>query len=245
MPKQDQEKIGVIFVHGAGLNSGIWNKVALRLDHPSLLIDFPFRGSYSESDKGLSLADYVTCIKKQVEAWEVRRFVVVAHSLGGVVALRIASDLSCRLAGFVAVGAAIPKNGGSFLSTLPFLKRILMGAILRKIGTEPPESVIRAGLCNDLTSEQSEGIVREFIPESIRVYTDRTGVSVPNVPKLYVKLTRDKEFSSSLQNRMIANFSPQEVRTMESGHLPMISDPNGLRNVLQEFMTTLESSTRT
>ncbi|MFX3636938.1 MAG: alpha/beta fold hydrolase [Candidatus Pristimantibacillus sp.] len=238
--ERTQEKIGLLFIHGAGLDSSIWGKVLEGLDHPYLLLDFPYRTGTDESRKDLSLTDYVTLMKKQIDQWETYPFVMVAHSLGGIAAIKLASELSDRLAGFIAVGAAIPAKGGSFLSVLPFPKRILMSAILRKVGTKPPESAIRAGLCNDLSSEAALEIVRGFIPESIRVYTDRVEVSVPDVPKLYVKLTKDKEFGSSMQNKMINHFAPQSVHSLETGHLPMLSDPDGLRHILNSFMTKLE-----
>lgn len=236
MPNNLLEKIGFVFVHGAGLESRIWSRVAEGCERPFLLADFPLRERSVDARSRLSLEDYATHIKRQVDEWGSRKFVIVAHSLGGVVALRLASELSDRLAGFVAVGAAIPKNGGSFLSALPFPKRILMSAIMRTLGTKPPETAIRAGLCNDLSPTQANEIVRGFIPEAVRVYADRVNVSVPDVPKLYVKLTKDKELRPSLQNQMIANFSPQSVRTLETGHLPMISDPDGLLAILEDFM---------
>lgn len=235
-----QDKIGFLFINGAGLESQNWDKVVEGLNHPCLLVDFPHRKGSVESRKELSLADYVNHMKRQIDEWEIRKFVIVAHSLGGVIALGLASELNDRLAGFVAVGAAIPKKGGSFLSVLPFPKRFILSAILRKMGTMPPESAIRAGLCNDLSSKQATEIVRGFIPESIRVYTDRVEVSVPVVPKLYVKLTKDKEFSMSLQNKMISNLSPQSVQCLETGHLPMLSDPEGLRLILLTFLSTTE-----
>jgi pimeloyl-ACP methyl ester carboxylesterase len=238
--KGTQEKIGIVFINGAGLDSRIWGNVLKGLDHPCLLIDFPLRRGAFESRRELALADYVSHMKRQVEEWGTRKFIIVAHSLGGVLALKLASELVDRLAGFVAVGAAIPKNGGSFLSVLPFPKRMLMSAIIRIMGTKPPESAIRAGLCNGLSPEQAGEIVREFIPESIRVYTDRVDVSIPVVPKLFVKLSQDKEFSTSLQNKMISNLAPQWVQSLETGHLPMLSDPDGLKLALQDFLSNVE-----
>ncbi|WP_246469706.1 alpha/beta hydrolase [Cohnella nanjingensis] len=185
------------------------------------------------------MEDYVTHIKKQISEWGSRRFVIVAHSLGGVLALKLASELSESLAGCIAVGAAIPKNGGSFLSIMPFPKRILLSAILRTMSTKPPKSAIRAGLCNDISPDQATEIVQGFIPEAVRVYTDRANVLIPDIPKLYVKLTMDKEISPSLQNQMILNFTPQSVRTLDTGHLPMISDPDGLMVILEEFMENM------
>jgi len=228
--------IGVVFINGAGLESRIWSKVVAGLEHPSLLVDFPLRKSAVDARSRLSMEDYVMHMKRQVDEWGIHKLVLVAHSLGGVLALKLAAQLTDRLAGFVAVGAAIPKNGGSFLSVLPFPKRMVMSAFLRTLGTKPPESAIRAGLCHDLSPDHAAEITKGFIPEAIRVYTDRIGVSAPNVPRLYVKLTNDKELSPSLQDQMISNLSPQFVRSLETGHLPMLSDPDGLRVILEDFM---------
>lgn len=230
------EKTGLVFISGAGLNSCVWSEVAKRLDHPYLLVDYPQRNDLLQSRKKLSLDDYVVHLKRQVDEWGSRKFVIVAHSLGGVLGLRLSSEIGGRLSGFVAVGAAIPQNGGSFLSVLPFPKRILLSALLRIIGTKPPESAIRSGLCNDLSAEQAIKIVDGFVPEAVRLYTDRIGVSLPIVPKLYVKLTQDKEFIPSLQERMISNLSPQSVQALNTGHLPMLSDPEGVGAILNDFM---------
>jgi len=237
MQKHMQEKIGFVFINGAGLEGQVWNKVVEGFDHPCLLVEFPSRNSSFNSRRGLSLEDYVGHMKRQVDEWGTHQIVIVAHSLGGVLAHRLASGLTDRLAGIVAVGAAIPKNGGSFLSILPFPQKLIMSVILRTLGTKPPESAIRTGLCNDLSPDQATEIVKGFIPEAVRVYTDRINVSVPDVPKLYVKLTNDKELSPSLQDKMISNFSPQSVQSLGTGHLPMISNPEGLRSILENFLS--------
>jgi pimeloyl-ACP methyl ester carboxylesterase len=62
----------------------------------------------------LTLEGYMAYIKQQIEGWEVDKFVIVAHSIGGLLGLKLADLFHDRLVGFVAVGAAIPKNEGSF-----------------------------------------------------------------------------------------------------------------------------------
>ncbi|NBD25704.1 alpha/beta fold hydrolase [Paenibacillus glycinis] len=229
---------GMLFIHGAGLRGSIWEEVASGLGAPALLADFPFRDGGGQARLRLGLADYAAHLREQAEAWEVRRIVVVAHSLGGVPALQLAASLAAerRLAGFVAVGAAIPRDGGSFLSALPMPKRLLVGAVMRLFGTKPPASAIRSGLCHDLSPERAAAIVDGFVPEAIRVYADACGSAVPQVPSLYVKLTRDREFGSDVQERMIANLAPSRVESMAAGHLPMLSDPDGLRAILLHFL---------
>ncbi|MDQ0861288.1 alpha/beta fold hydrolase [Bacillus sp. V2I10] len=238
---QENEQIGLVFIQGAGLESRIWEPVVSEIKSPFLLVNFPEREGENGLRQSLTLQDYNAYIKRQIEAWKVRKFIIVAHSLGGVLALKIANDLSESLVGFIAIGATIPKNGGSFLSTFPFAKRFLMNVLLRVFGTKPPESSIRKGLCNDLSPEQATEVVRGFVPESIHIYTDRTKAIVPtNVPKLYIKLTKDQEMSLSQQDKMIGNLAPQKIEMLETGHLPMLIKPNELRNSLNAFLAQLE-----
>ncbi|WJH35612.1 alpha/beta hydrolase [Paenibacillus sp. CC-CFT747] len=210
--------------------------MAKNLSRPCLLADLPHRHEPMEARAGLALEDYAASLREQIRAWPVPRVVLVAHSLGGVVALRAASGLGDRLAGFAAVGAAIPRDGGSFVSALPWPKRLILPAVLKKMGTRPPESAIRSGLCSGLSPEQAAEVVRGFVPEAARAYTDRCEAAVPSVPRLYVKLTKDREFSSSLQERMTRHLQPNRVAELATGHLPMLSDPEGLRRVLEHFI---------
>ena len=77
--ERPQEKIGLVFITGAGLDIGIWSKVVEGLTHSYLLVDFPHRRGSIEPRKELALADYVSHMKRQVKEWETRRFVIVAH----------------------------------------------------------------------------------------------------------------------------------------------------------------------
>ncbi|RED58157.1 alpha/beta fold hydrolase [Cohnella lupini] len=232
-----ERNIGIVFIHGAGLDGRVWDQVAQGLDIPCLQVEFPKGRQGMDSRRGLSLDDYVAGVQRQIENWGVDRFVIVAHSLGGVVGLQVANRMSDRVVGFVAVGAAIPNKFGSFLSTLPLPKRLLMSLILRTVGTKPPESAIRAGLCGDLSKEQADEVVKGFIPESVKVYTDSVVSALPSVPKLYVKLNRDREFGQALQEKMIRNLSTERTVRLDTGHLPMLSDPDSLRAIIRDFVS--------
>ncbi|TDF95583.1 alpha/beta hydrolase [Paenibacillus piri] len=245
--KRKDGQTGFVFIHGAGLNSRIWDQVTAGMNRPCLRVDFPYPEGASvagEARRGLVLRDYVDYAAKQIEAWEAQTFIIVAHSIGGVLALRLAHTFADRLAGIAAVGAVIPGNGGSFLSTMPLVKRTVMGVLLRAFGTKPPDSAIRRGLCGDLTDEQAVNVVRSFVPESIRLYADRVKTLVPNVPKLYVKLEHDRELPQSRQDQMIASFAPQKVQTLETGHLPMLVKPKELQLMLEHFAARIETAAR-
>ncbi|MDQ0220161.1 hypothetical protein J2S21_003280 [Peribacillus cavernae] len=86
-----------------------------------------------------------------------------------------------------------------------------MSVLLRVFGTLLPESAIRNGVYNNLSLEQATEVVRGFVPESIRIYTDRIEALIPNVLKLYLKLAKDQELRLSQQDKMIASLVPQNI----------------------------------
>jgi pimeloyl-ACP methyl ester carboxylesterase len=234
--------IGFLFLHGAGLRGEIWRQTAEGMGTPYLLADFPFRDGRESQRKELGLHAYTKHILEQVRAWGQQRFIIVAHSIGGIVAQELCRELGDRVAGLVAVSAAFAERGGSFLSALPFARRMILAAAISLFGTKPPESAIRSGLCNDLANEQAAELVRQYVTEAPGLFKDRCGAAVPELPSLYVKLLRDQEISVRLQERMASRLRHARVVELGTGHLPMLSDPAGLRLLLLDFRDRLPNA---
>lgn len=177
-------EIGLVLIHGAGLGSWIWDKTEKHLHAESLAINFPGRNDDTMAHKSLTLDDYCNYLLEQIRKWDKQKIILVAHSIGGVTALKLVNHLGNRIVGFAGISAAIPANGGSFISTLPFPKRVLMSVMLRIAGTKPPKTAIVKSLCNSLTSNESEKVVHKFVPESRLLYFDKCYVPVPTIDKL-------------------------------------------------------------
>lgn len=221
-------EIGYVFLSGAGLGPWIWEDVANALKGPSVSVEYP-----KTPEAGIE--EYAQAALSQVKNMPVQKVIVVGHSLGGVVGLKIALALGDRLAGFVAVSASIPRNGGSFLSSLPFPQKLVMPLIIRFAGTKPSDEAIRKGYCNDLSAEQTSEVIRRYTPESAKIYSDISALPPSSVPKLYIKTTNDNEFPSALQDTMQHNLETEKVATIDSGHLPMLSKPKELAVLLDDF----------
>lgn len=228
-------RVSFVYIHGAGLDTWIWDEITQLLDSSHLSASFPGRNSDLPVREKLELSEYVDHICQQIQEQSIENAILVSHSIGGVIGLEVADELPDRLVGFVGLCAAFPTQGNSFLSCFPFPQRVIQGAILQAFGTKPPNSAIRGSLCAGLSEEDTRQIIDHFTPESRNLFTDSCNATVPEVPTLYIKTTNDKEISSSLQETMNFNINADEVATIESGHMPMLSHPQELTSILNSF----------
>lgn len=230
------DKIGIVLIHGAGLGSFIWDDLKPLIKTPVLTIEFPNREVGDKANNNLTFDDYKKSAVEQIEKWGIDNFVIVTHSIGGCVGLSLTDYFAEKVVGFVAISSAVPTNGNSFISCLPFPQSLLMPLILNLFGTKPPQKVIEQTLCNDLTSEQTSEIVKRFTPEAKLLYTTKVNYTNLEIKSLYIKLTNDKGFPVQLQDKMIKNLTAQKVVTLDSGHLPMMSKPKELSEILNGFI---------
>jgi pimeloyl-ACP methyl ester carboxylesterase len=233
-------KFGLVFIYGAGLGTFIWEDFSRFIGVPCLFLDYPGRDNDSKSTKGLKVNDYSDFLSAQINNWQCDKIIIVAHSIGGVMALDTLKKLSPKLIGFIAISASTPKSEESFISSFPLFGRVLMKCLYRIFGTRPPEGVIKKGLCNDLSTEKADEVFRKFTPESISIYEQKITYNLPDIPKLYIKLTNDAAYGIPLQEKSIENLKPQKTVELKSGHLPMIGKPNDLAKIVNDFVSKLD-----
>jgi pimeloyl-ACP methyl ester carboxylesterase len=234
-PNSSKKDIGFVLVHGAGLDVWVWEELVSLVKAPALSTVFPAREDDQSVREDLRLPDYADTVVEQVEEWDVSRVILVAHLIGGVICTAVASRLEDRLMGFVGLSAVIPESGQSFLSCFPFHQRVVQQVVLRFAGTRPPEGIIRRSLCAELTDEQADRVVAEFVPESRYLYTDPVEETIPDVRTRYVQTDTDKSVSSGQQAKMATALGTDDIVTLDTGHLPMLSRPDELASTLDEF----------
>lgn len=233
------DKIGIVLIHGAGLGSFIWDDLKPLIKNPVLTIEFPNREVGNKANTHLNFDDYKKTAIEEIEKWNIENFVIVTHSIGGCIGLSLTDYFAKRIVGFVGISSAFPINGNSFVSCLPFPQNIIMPLIIKLLGTKPPQKSIEQELCNDLTAQQCSEIVKRFTAEAKGLYTTKVHYIKLDIKTLYIKLTNDKCFSIQLQDKMIRNLEAQKTLTLNSGHLPMISKPKELADILNDFVKTL------
>lgn len=233
-----EKQIGLVLLNGAGLGSWIWDEIRPLLSHPVLAAEFPHRDRHKVPSK-FRLSDYSNEVVRQIENWKPVRLLLVAHSIGGVVALQVAKHFGVRIAGMAGIAAVFPGDKKSFLSALPTQQRLITRLTIRLAGTRPPEKMIGQAYGTDLSQQRTDEIVRRFVAESPHLYRDRCEAPIPLVPKLYIKTERDAQFDDELQEKLATVFEAQHIESIASGHLPMLSKPKELAEMLNKFCDSL------
>lgn len=232
-------KIGIIFISGAGLQPWIWQEVTEKISLPYAAVDFT-ELKKSKRLNDITVDDYVQAVLTQITALNVEKVIIVTHSIGGIIGVELAKKLGDKVAGFIAVCAAIPRPSKSFLSLFPFPQSFITGIIMRIVGTKPPASAIKSGLCNDIDNTTASRVADSFDPESIKLYTTPTSFTpLPQVPSLYIVTTNDKEYPQDLQRTMAEQLGATIVQ-IDAGHLPMISKTNETVAAIQTLIQKVQ-----
>lgn len=229
-------KHGLIFIYGAGLGDYIWEETREHLYSAILIIQFPNRGAGDQANKGIPFESYLDSAIQQIESWDMDRFTIIAHFIGGGLGLLLCDHFKDSVNGFISISAILPQSGKSFTDCFPFPQNLLLPLILKIFGTTPPRKSIEKELCSDLSALQAEEVIKQFTPESIKLYTSK--ITYASLPKacLYIKLTQDQAISHSMQDAMINNLNQTTVIELDSGHLPMISKPKELAGIISRWI---------
>lgn len=232
-------KLGIIFISGAGLQPWIWQEVTKEISLPYAAVDFTELKKNKQLND-ITVDDYVQAALAQATALNVEKVIIVTHSIGGIIGVELTKKLGDKVAGFIAVCAAIPRPGKSFLSLFPFPQSFITGMIMRIVGTKPPASAIKSGLCNDIDDTTASRVADSFDPESIKLYATPTSPTpLPQVPSLYIITTNDKEYPQDLQRTMAEQLGATIVQ-IDTGHLPMISKTNETAAAIQTLIQKVQ-----
>ena len=225
-PARDCEPL--LLLSGSGLQPWIWEEFISELPEGT-----PVTVAKRPSGDDASLATYV---EQAIAAAPAERFTIVAHSLGAIVGLAVASAVPDRVTALVAVAGVVPDPPGSFLSAMPIPNRWVLSIAMRIAGTRPPDKAIRKSLTRGLDSAVADRIVDQFEPDSSQVF--RSKISRTDQPQRrgYVTTSNDSELPPKLQQRFVNALAPEWTSSINTGHLPMLENPSGLAAAILDFV---------
>jgi pimeloyl-ACP methyl ester carboxylesterase len=219
----------LLLISGAGLPDWIWDGVRAALPdaRPTAVAARP------DPDGARALDDYA---QAALDGAPWRHFVVVGHSIGGVIGTRVVGRAPDRVTGFVGIAASVPEPGRSFFGALPFPQNRIVGGITRVLGTRPPAGMLRKGYARDLDAAVVERLVADFAPESQELYRDPVArVAYP--PRAgYLRTDDDRDMPAALQDRYAETLGAERRERLPTGHLPMLQDPEGTAAAIERLV---------
>ncbi|HVE20911.1 MAG TPA: alpha/beta fold hydrolase [Acidocella sp.] len=169
-----------------------------------------------------------------------RKMVVVGHSFGGIVIADAAEEVPEKIKPLVFVAAYLPKDGDSLVSMAQQDPDAKIGPHLQ-IEKDKGIAVVDYSARADLFANGAPEALRAAIPNLIldeplpplatpvHVTADRFG----RVNKVYVHTAMDQVISPAFQAKMIANTPVRSEYTLQTGHTPFLTDPDGLAKAIE------------
>lgn len=194
-----------------------------------LAIDLPGHGNDRTPLDQISLRGYRDRVCNVVLS-QAEPVILVAHSMGGIVASEVAEDLPDRICHIVYLTAFLLENGRSLWEVTQPMKEST--GSMRCI--EPTDALccrLYSG-CNQATQKWASS---KLLPEPIlplctpiQVTKSRFG----RIPRTYIECLEDQALPIQSQRRMSLNMPCERVVSMHAGHSPFFSVPDDLASIL-------------
>lgn len=235
------EKPPIILVHGAFANAPVWGHVVSRLraaGHEVVAVDLPGRPGAPMEPGKVSLDLHRDTVLGAVRALG-RPVVLVAHSFAGIVAAAAAEQAPESIKTLVFVAAYLPRSGDSLVSLAQQDPDAKIGPHLR-IDHEKAIAVVEYAARAELFVNDGPEPLKAKLPDLILdepLAPLASPVSVTDarfgqVDKIYVRTALDQVISPGFQNRMLEATPVRGVVTLQTGHLPFLTDPDGLAKAI-------------
>jgi 3-oxoadipate enol-lactonase len=237
----------LVFLHYWGGSSRTWDGVAAELadGHRSIAIDHRGWGDSDAPQTGYRLADLADDAHGVIEALELRRYVLIGHSMGGKAAQLLAARRPVGLCGLVLVAPSPPTP------TVPQQEQ--REALLHAYDSTDSIAYVRDHILTalPLTEEQRAQVIEdslrgahqarrawptEMMPEDIR-----SDVSLINVPTLVLSGERDQvDPPERLRQELLPHIAGAELQVLpNAGHLSMLEAPKAVAHAIEQFVATL------
>ena len=245
----------ILFIHGAW--GGAWefeefvSSLAERSHRPRA-IDLPGHGQNEAPISEVTMEAYVSRVIEEVNSIN-GPVVLVGSSLAGAIISQVAERIPQEIERLVYIAAALPKSGESVLGLMQSDKE---GQLLPQVVFSDDQSfatlqqeVVESILLHDVREPErvaslSPNFAMKQATEPFMAQVTLTEEAFGVVPKVYIRATLDKAMSLALQDRMITSWEVEQVFTLQSGHLPMMSQPEHFLEIINEVVGTAAVTTK-
>ncbi len=231
-----------VLVHGAWHGSWAWYRIETNLidsGHRVINVNLPGHGIDKTDTKTITMDTYCQAVIDSIETTK-RKVILIGHSMGGAVISQVAERIPNKIRKLIYVAGFLLQDGESVFgassndpgSLVAPLQPDTINKVL-PIATKPREvrSVFYGGSKKfDIRLSSSLLKPNPLLPlqEALELTDERYG----KIPRFYIKTTRDKAISLSMQESMIAAMPCQWSDTIHAAHSPFFSRPRKLTRML-------------
>jgi 3-oxoadipate enol-lactonase len=243
----DDRAAPVLLVHPINLRKECWLDVlpALEADRPCIAIDLADHGESSDSAVS-SLTGWVADCRDVVVRLGLERLHVVGGSLGGTIALCLASELPRHVMSVTAMGSSL--GGGAHadpdeIEAVRMLDRSSVDELFAVLAVEAlapgaPETLVKA--VRRLTNVHGKPIVRRTLQAAVAA--DATPW-VPGVRCPVLVITGEHDTTCPVQEgrRMAVSVGGRHEMLPNTGHLPMLEDAAAVARLVVPHLDSAEA----
>ena len=151
----------------------------------------------------------------------------------------VAQSTPEKIKTLVYLAAYVPQDGQSLLGVATNDKGSTAGPAVQidkesGLATIAPDA--RAGLfANDASPQVGAAIAGAIVPEPLAPLATAVHLTATfaHVDKVYIHTARDQVVSPGLQASMVAATPVRLEQTLDTGHTPFVTDPNGVANAIE------------
>jgi pimeloyl-ACP methyl ester carboxylesterase len=231
----------VVLVHGAWETGSVWDGVAAKLKQDGYrvqVVTLAGRPGNPVAPNQVSMESYRKTIVDAVDA-NTQPVVLVGHSFAGFPISVVAEAEPTRIRTLVYLAAYLPRDGQSLLSVATADRDSKAGAALeidKNAGLATILPAARAGLfANDAPAAVGAIVAGAIVPEPLGPLATPVHLTVrfAGVDKAYIHTARDQVVSPSLQAAMVAATPVRLEQSLDTGHTPFVTNPNGVAAAIE------------
>ncbi|WP_306590771.1 alpha/beta fold hydrolase [Geothrix sp. 21YS21S-4] len=240
----------LLFVHGFPLSRGAWDKQveAFSATHRVLAPDLRGLGESEGSKGAVSMDRYAEDLAALLREWETGPVVLIAHSMGGYVALAFQARFPDLLRGLVLVGtragADTPDAATKRRATADKVRKEGPGSVIddmapKMLAADNPDQAMAKEVRALMEPSRAEGVAAALLGMADR--PDRTpGLSRIGVPTLVVTGADDTIIPSSESQRLAEAIPGAELEIIpKAGHLVAYEQPEAFNRRLKTWLERL------
>jgi pimeloyl-ACP methyl ester carboxylesterase len=233
-----------VLIHGSWHTGAHWKPVIERLQRQGHTAVAPtVLGHGKGVEKRVNLAQQIDDLVKQIAARDLRDFVLVGHSYGGVVIARLAEEIPDRIRRLVFWNAFVPQAGNSLNDEVPPHYRALFEQLS---AASPDKSVMlpypiwREAFINDADEALAKSSYESLSPEPYQPFVDKIDLArfyKTQIPKSYLNCTEDEALPPGewgWHPRMSNRLGLYRLVQMPGSHEVVFTNPTLLADKLVE-----------